>query len=81
MSARNGNPGLTLYTPPSRKMLAGWTMTPAQMDLLVGTYRNCQAEATKIADTGRLAVIRYRPQDRPAPRSFFRNQVTAGSST
>jgi uncharacterized protein len=72
MSARNGDPALDLYTPETRTMLRGWIMTPAQMDTLTATYRNCHAEPARIAPDGRRAVIRYPPAERPCAPWFFR---------
>lgn len=72
MAARNANPGLTLYTPATRDMLAGWVMTPAQMTTLVKTYRRCTAETARFGPRGRLAVIRYPVRERACAPWFFR---------
>lgn len=71
MGARNANPDLALYTPNTRHMLRGWTITPAQMDSVVKTYRSCAAEPAKFATDGRRAVIRYPIRQRPCAPFFF----------
>jgi uncharacterized protein len=63
MRARNGDPTLSIYTPETREVLARWTMTPAQMDNLVSTYRGCSPEVRYGSD-GVHAVIRYAPGER-----------------
>ncbi len=71
MQARNGNPDLVLYTPATRRMLAGWIMTRAQMDNVVRTYRSCQAESARYRPDRRYAVIRYPPAQRQCAPFFF----------
>jgi uncharacterized protein len=41
MAGRNGRPDLAIYSRESRRVLGAWTMTPAQMDSVVRTYRGC----------------------------------------
>jgi len=71
MDARNASPLLPIYTPDTQAMLDGRTVTPAQMDMIVRTYRDCTAERARYNDTGRLAVIRYPPGERGCAPWFF----------
>ncbi|MDN3722346.1 hypothetical protein QW131_31860 [Roseibium salinum] len=75
MAERNGAPDLSLYTPATRTMLAGWTITPAQMDMVVKSYRECTAEPARVE--GRLAVIRF-PVGQRGCAPFFFNQSASG---
>lgn len=59
MRARNADPDLDLYSAATRAMLARWVVTPAQMDSLVRTYRDCRAEPARLDASGERAVIRY----------------------
>jgi uncharacterized protein len=59
MRARNADPQLDLYSSASRDLLAGMVMTPAQMDTLVETYRECRAEPARLDPTGSRAVLRH----------------------
>lgn len=69
MSRRNADPDLAIYTPETRRMLKDWTVTDAQMDSIVKTYRNCAADPALIEDGH--AVIRYRIGDRACAPFFF----------
>jgi len=71
MAARDASPELPFYTPETRAMLRGWTVTPAQMDMLVKTYRRCTAEPVKIGPNGSFAVIRYPVRQRACAPFFF----------
>jgi len=73
MQQRNANPDLAIYTPDTRRMLENWVMTPAQMDNLVASYRNCQAETERTDPTRRYAVIRYPIAERQCSPWFFEN--------
>ncbi len=57
MRARNADPSLDLYTSETRAMLARWVMTPAQMDTLVRTYRDCRADPVRLDTAGTRAVL------------------------
>ncbi len=72
MAARNGDPGLALYTAETRGMLRSWVMTPAQMTNVARTYRSCTPERARTDDSGDLAVIRYPISQRQCPPWFFR---------
>ena len=69
MDARNGNPDLPIYSAETRAMLAGWVVTPAQMDNVVSAYARCHAEAPRI--DGRYAVVRYPPGERACAPWFL----------
>lgn len=71
MRSRNADSSLALYTPGTRNMLEDWTMTPAQMDNIVQTYRNCRAGAAILDPARRRAVIRYPVTDRQCSPWFF----------
>lgn len=64
MRERNGSAALDLYTAETRAVLAGWVVTPAQMDAIVRTYQHCRAEPTRLSSDGRRAVVRYPPAAR-----------------
>jgi len=71
LAGRNGDPNLSLYTPQTRRMLAQWTLTPAQMDNAVRTYRSCGEAEERLDGSGRLAVLRYGVAKRPCAPWFF----------
>ncbi|NNE82340.1 MAG: TPM domain-containing protein [Alphaproteobacteria bacterium] len=73
MDARNASPDLAFYTPATREMLRGWTITQAQMDQVVDTYRGCTAQPIKSDPTSSLAVIRYPVAERSCAPFFFEN--------
>jgi uncharacterized protein len=64
MAARNGRADLAVYSEETRRMLGSWTMTPAQMDSVVRTYRGCPDGEVRYGHRGDLAVIRYPPAAR-----------------
>jgi uncharacterized protein len=72
MADRNARSDLALYTPETRAWLAGWTMTPAQMDNLVRTYRRCGTATER--RNGQYAVLRYEPSERACAPWFFRRE-------
>lgn len=72
MAARNADPELAIYTAATRRMLRGWTVTPAQMDNVVRTYRRCHAQPARFGRSGTLAVIRYPIAERQCAPWFFR---------
>ncbi|HEX9767804.1 MAG TPA: TPM domain-containing protein [Kiloniellales bacterium] len=72
MAARNGDPGLALYTAETQGMLRNWVMTPAQMTNVARTYRGCTPERTRTDASGDLAVIRYPVAQRECAPWFFR---------
>jgi len=71
MNTRNADPDLPFYTPETRQMLRGQTITRAQMDSVVKTYRRCNAEPKKTSPNGRLAVLRYPIAQRACAPFFF----------
>ncbi len=72
MAARNGDPGLALYTAETQGMLRNWVMTPAQMTNVARTYRGCTPERARTDASGELAVIRYPVSQRQCAPWFFR---------
>ena len=72
MAARNGDPGLALYTAETQRMLRNWVMTPAQMTNVARAYRNCTPEPARSGPSGDLAVIRYPVSQRQCAPWFFR---------
>ena len=52
-------------------MLRRWTVTPAQMDNVVKTYRRCHAQTARIGPDSRYAVVRYPVRERACAPWFF----------
>jgi uncharacterized protein len=71
MADRNADPDLDIYTAETRRMLAQWVVTPAQMDNLVKSYRRCHPEPLRLAPNGTRAVIRYPQTERHCAPWFF----------
>ncbi|NIR31260.1 MAG: TPM domain-containing protein [Gammaproteobacteria bacterium] len=59
MDERNADPTLAVYSRETREMLARWTVTSAQMDNVLRTYRQCHPEPARLDPEGAHAVIRY----------------------
>lgn len=59
MKARDARPELPIYSAESQKMLAGWTVTRAQMDNLARTYQDCPPPETRLLAGSARAVVRY----------------------
>ncbi len=57
MRARNANPDLSVYSEDTRTMLRDWVVTPAQMDNVFKTYRQCPL--AELRTDGNRAVFRY----------------------
>jgi uncharacterized protein len=74
MGAHNANPGLAIYTPETREMLARWLTTPAQMDNVVRTYGRCQPGQLIVSAEGNRAVIRYRISETACAPFFFQRR-------
>lgn len=72
MRARNERPDLDLYTPETRTLLREWTMTPAQMDHIVGVYGRCPS--AEIRRQGARAVVRYPASARRCAPWFLERQ-------
>ncbi|MEQ8861184.1 MAG: TPM domain-containing protein [Pseudomonadales bacterium] len=77
MADHNADPELPIYTADTRAMLANWLVTPAQMDNLVRSHRQCRAEPALVDPTGARAVIRYPPGQRACAPYFFVRQENA----
>lgn len=71
MAARNGDPGLPIYTPETRRMMRDWVMTPAQMDNVAKAARACDPGKTRISPDGSHAVIHYPPRARDCSPYFL----------
>ncbi len=71
MAVHNANPDLPIYTPDTRRMLRQWVMTPAQMDNVARSGRDCPRGATEVSPDGRRAVIRFPLEARTCPPYFF----------
>jgi uncharacterized protein len=74
MAARNPRADLALYSEDSRRMLGSWTMTPAQMDSVAGTYRGCPGGEVRHSAGSHLAVVRYPPTARRCSPWFLRRE-------
>lgn len=75
MEARNASPDLAIYTEETRRMLRGWTVTPAQMDNVARTYRRCSPGSVRTS--ARLAVVRYAIADRACAPFFLQRESGA----
>lgn len=74
MAERNARSDLAIYSAESRRMLRSWTMTPAQMDSVVRTYRGCRRGEVRYGAGAELAVIRYTPAARQCAPWFLRRE-------
>lgn len=73
MADRNASPDLALYTEETRRMLRGWTVTPAQMDSVARAYRGCSVERVQTA--GAYAVVRYGIDARACAPFFLQREA------
>ncbi|MGA7305670.1 MAG: TPM domain-containing protein, partial [Rhodothermales bacterium] len=71
MGSRNTNPHLTIYSPATQAMMKDRTVTPAQMDNVVRTARECTSDTLRYDASSTLAVIRYPPAQRKCSPWFF----------
>lgn len=71
MDARNDNPHLAIYSQVTQSMLENWTVTPAQMDNVARSLRNCNTNILRTNGAGTRAVLRAPWQDRTCPPYFF----------
>lgn len=69
MEDRNNNPQLSIYSRQTREMLGQRVMTPAQMDNVAKSLRNCQPE--KLFHQDNRAVLRYPIKARTCSPYFF----------
>ncbi len=69
MEDRNNNPQLSIYSKQTREMLGQRVMTPAQMDNVAKSLRNCQPE--KLLHQDNRAVLRYPIKARTCSPYFF----------
>ncbi|HEB77048.1 MAG TPA: TPM domain-containing protein [Methylothermaceae bacterium] len=80
MAARDGRANLPIYSHATQAMLGRWTVTPAQMDTLVHTYRRCGPAEVKIDDRGMHAVVRYPISQRQCALFFWCVKPAPGNS-
>ncbi len=57
MQSRNANPALSIYSNATRDLLQDWVVTPAQMDNIYKTYRQCPLAELRTEEN--RAVFRY----------------------
>lgn len=72
MSKRDNRPNLSIYTAGTRQMLANWTVTPAQMDNVVRSYKQCGEHELRVS--GAYAVVRYPPEKRTCSPWFLQKE-------
>jgi uncharacterized protein len=72
MARRDARTGLPLYSAATMAMLADWVVTPAQMDNVARTYRDCVVDGVRSRDE--LAVVRYRVEQRRCAPYFLRRE-------
>lgn len=71
MRQRDARPDLDIYSAASRRMMAQWTVTPAQMDNIAATYAGCGTpELRPTADSDHV-VLRYSIPERTCSPWFF----------
>jgi uncharacterized protein len=71
MRARNARADLDLYSRETQRLLRSWTITPAQMDQVARTYRNCRGRETRVGADERRAVVRYALEERQCAPWFL----------
>jgi uncharacterized protein len=59
MSNRDARPDLPIYSEATRRMLADWTVTPAQMDNIARVYQACSPPELRRTPGSVHAVLRY----------------------
>jgi uncharacterized protein len=72
MAARDARADLPLYSSATVAMLRNWVVTPAQMDNVARTYRECTVDDVRIRDD--VAVVRYRVDRRQCAPYFLRRE-------
>ncbi len=75
MRSGNDRPDLAIYTRSTRDMLKEWLVTPAQMQNIVRTYRECGTART--LTHGGMAVVRYPMEKRRCAPWFLRREDNA----
>jgi uncharacterized protein len=75
MAQRDGRPDLPFYSAATVAMLRNWVLTPAQMDNVVRTYRDCMVDGVRTH--GDVAVVRYRVDQRRCAPYFLRREGQA----
>jgi uncharacterized protein len=72
MAKRDARADLALYSSDTMAMLRGWVVTPAQMDNVARTYRDCTVDGVRAE--GDVAVVRYRVEQRQCAPYFLRRE-------
>lgn len=75
MANRDARVDLSLYSSDTVTMLRSWVVTPAQMDNVARTYRNCTLDGVRT--NGDAAVVRYRVGERQCAPYFLRREDDA----
>ena len=75
MASRDARVDLSLYSTETATMLRNWVVTPAQMDNVARTYRDCTVDGVRI--NGEAAVVRYRVGQRQCAPYFLRREDDA----
>lgn len=73
MEKRLGSPDLPIYSEATKHMMANWTVTPAQMDMVAKTYAGCPLESVKAGGGAyaAYAVVRYSVDQRQCSPYFL----------
>ncbi|MDI5932623.1 TPM domain-containing protein [Halomonas kalidii] len=71
MQQRNDNPELVIYGRETRRMLADWVMTPAQMDNMARSLAGCPVARELTAADARRVVLLAPLAERRCPPYFF----------
>ncbi len=73
MARHDDSADLAIYTAETQDMLRGWTITPAQMNNVVQSIRNCPKDAIRINEAAGFAVVRYSVKSRKCSPFFLRH--------
>ncbi|WP_028863708.1 TPM domain-containing protein [Psychromonas aquimarina] len=74
LKSHNNSTALGIYSSATRGMLQQWTVTAAQMDNVLKTYKNCPDAQLVKADNNSYAVLRYPIDARLCSPWFFINE-------
>ena len=75
MANRDARADLSLYSAGTVAMLREWIVTPAQMDNVARTYRDCTVDGVRI--DSQVAVVRYQVGERQCAPYFLRREADA----
>ena len=71
MVTRDARSDLPIYSEATRQMLAGWTVTPAQMDNTVRVYKACSEPVLRQTPDSQRSVLRYPVSERACSPWFL----------